>query len=105
MARTRAGAAPIDRFRTQKTAALLAYLAYYPERAHRRDQLIELLWPGTPAEAGRNRLSIALNSLREQLEPDPAERGQVIGADRSAVRIRGVATDVAEFDTWYPTKI
>jgi DNA-binding SARP family transcriptional activator len=35
----------LTRFRTQKTGALLAYLAYYPQRPHLRDALIELFWP------------------------------------------------------------
>ena len=33
----------ITRFRTQKTAALLAYLAYNLGRSHSRDQLIDML--------------------------------------------------------------
>ena len=33
----------IDRFRTQKVAALLAYLAFHSQRSHPREELIEIL--------------------------------------------------------------
>ena len=33
----------ITRFRTRKTAALLAYLAFYRHRSHPRDLLVEIL--------------------------------------------------------------
>jgi len=40
----------VSRFRTRKAEALLAYLAYFRERSHPREQLIELLWPeGDPS--------------------------------------------------------
>ena len=51
---------PAAGLRTQKERALLAYLAVQPERAHPRDALAELLWPGRPP--GR-----ALTSLRQAL--------------------------------------
>ena len=35
----------VTRFRARRTGALLAYLAYYLERPHPREVLIELLWP------------------------------------------------------------
>jgi len=44
----------IARFRTQKTASLLAYLAYFRDRSHPRDQLIELLWPERFPAVGRS---------------------------------------------------
>jgi DNA-binding SARP family transcriptional activator len=40
----------ITRFRRRKTAALMAYLAYYSERTHSRDLWIELLWPECDVE-------------------------------------------------------
>src|SRR5947209_3414557 len=43
----------VSRFRTRKTAALLAYLAYHRHRSHPREQLIELLWPEYSPEAGQ----------------------------------------------------
>jgi DNA-binding SARP family transcriptional activator len=69
----REGVRVIARFRTRKAAALLAYLAYHPHRAHPRELLIELLWPEYPPENGHNNLSRELTSLRRQLEPRPAD--------------------------------
>ncbi len=59
----------ITRFRTQKTGALLAYLAYFRGRSHTRETLIELFWPDTELDSGRHSLSLALSSLRSLLEP------------------------------------
>src|SRR2546425_1275990 len=95
----------IKRFRSQQTGALLAYLAFYPHRAHQREELIELLWPECEPRAGRQRLNIALSSLRQQLEPQPASTLNsqlltVIVADRASVRLHpeAITTDVAEVD-------
>jgi DNA-binding SARP family transcriptional activator len=101
----------ITRFRTRKTAALLAYLAYFPEHAHAREVLIQLLWPECEPEGGRSRLSVALSSLRDQLEsPDPrtnadtaraARSGTILVADRFSVRLNpaAISTDVARFES------
>src|SRR5712691_5831881 len=95
----------VKRFRSQQTGALLAYLAFYPNRTHQREELIELLWPECEPRAGRQRLNIALSSLRQQLEPQPAstlnaQLSTVIVADRASVRLHpeAITTDVAEFD-------
>src|SRR5438034_842892 len=48
-------------FLTQKVAALLAYLAYYPRQSHPRELLIELLWPEIDPEAGRHNLRSLLH--------------------------------------------
>lgn len=90
----------ITRFRTQKTAALLAYLAYFKDRPHLREKLIDLLWPEKTKEEGRNSLSVALSSLRAQLEPTSAAAGAVIIADRLEVQLNPAAiiTDVEQFD-------
>ncbi len=91
----------IERFRTQKTAALLAFLAYYRDRAHPREVLVDLLWPDDDLEAARHKLSVALSSLRQQLEPPGIPDGSVIVADRAAVRLdpAAVGTDVAELES------
>jgi predicted ATPase/DNA-binding SARP family transcriptional activator len=90
----------ITRFRTQKTGALIAYLAYFPQRSHLRDALIELFWPDGDPSAGRNNLSRELAWLRQHLEPQGGLPGTVIDADRAAVRLNldAVTTDVAAFD-------
>jgi DNA-binding SARP family transcriptional activator len=71
----------LSRFRTRKTAALLAYLTYHPDRSHPREVLVELLWPWANPAAGRHSLSCALSSLRHQLEPPGVPEGAVIMAD------------------------
>src|SRR6266849_3523629 len=67
----------VSRFQTQKIGLLLAYLAYYPQRPHPREALIELLWPEGEAHAGRNNLSVSLSWLRRQLEPPLVESSEV----------------------------
>lgn len=94
----------IRRFATQKTASLLAYLAYqaHPRAdSHPREHLIELLWPEAHADSGRHSLSMALSSLRRQIEPPGTPPGSLLQADRLNVRLRPDAftTDVAEFET------
>src|SRR6266568_718303 len=116
------GGRVISRFRSQKTGALLAYLAYHGRRAHQREALIELLWPGRDPAASRDGLSTELSWLRHQLEPplvksselrvespadaDPSKLSTlnsplstVIVADRASVRLShdAITTDVAEF--------
>ncbi|BDI29302.1 hypothetical protein CCAX7_13530 [Capsulimonas corticalis] len=97
--RARSGTQTIDRFQTQKTAALLAYLAFYPNRRHLREELVDLLWPDAESEAGRHRLSQALVSLRSQLEPDGVPKNSILRADRQTVGLdTSVVTDTAEFE-------
>src|SRR5438105_9728764 len=93
----------VTRFRTQKAAALLAYLAFHaaPGAAARpRDALLELLWPEADLDAGRHNLSNALSVLRRVLEPPGVLPGTVILADQSSVRLNAAAvrTDVAAFE-------
>ncbi len=90
----------ITRFRTQKTGALLAFLAYHRQQSHARDVLIEMFWPDTTPESGRHNLSHALSSLRHQLEPPGVPAGAVLVADRFSVELNPEAftTDVADFE-------
>jgi DNA-binding SARP family transcriptional activator len=90
----------LTRFRTRKTAALLAYLAFYLDRSHPREVLIELLWPECEPALGQRSLRTALSSLRHQLEPPGIPPGAVIVADRSLVQLNAdfTATDVREFE-------
>lgn len=95
-----AAAPVVTRFRTKKTGALLAYLAFYRDRVHAREPLCELLWPDAPEKTQRNNLNMALSSLRRQLEPPPLPARSVIVADPATVRLNpaAVTTDVAEFE-------
>ncbi len=91
--------ATIRSFRTQKTAALLAYLAYFSQ-SHSREVLIDRFWPESDLQRGRQSLSTALSALRAQLEPYPVSAGTVIQADRASVRLNpdAVTTDVRQFE-------
>lgn len=96
----RRGEQEISHFRTRKTAALLAYLAYYPSRAYMRDELSELCWHEMDRDAARNALRIALNALRKQLEPAGVVPGTVVLADRTSVKLNSslYTTDTMEFE-------
>ncbi|MEO7715579.1 MAG: BTAD domain-containing putative transcriptional regulator [Capsulimonas sp.] len=98
--RGRSGDLVLERFQTQKTASLLAYLAYFPIQRHTREALIDLLWPDADLDAGRNRLSQAVGWLRTQLEPSGTLRGGVILSDRQSVGLDSLSftTDVGEFE-------
>lgn len=90
----------ITRFRTYKTGALFAYLAYHCDKSHQRDLLTEIFWPDDSGRAGRNSLKTALNSLRRQLQTQGSLTDTVIRSDRFTVGINlgAIVTDVAEFE-------
>ncbi|NLB96468.1 MAG: AAA family ATPase [Armatimonadetes bacterium] len=91
----------ITRFRTQRTGALLGYLALSYPRACIRDHLVEAIWPDAEPESGRHNLRTALSSLRRQLEPPGVEPGSVLVCGRNLVALNpdSVATDVAHFES------
>ncbi|HEX8465738.1 MAG TPA: NACHT domain-containing protein [Abditibacterium sp.] len=91
-ARVTRGERVVERFRTQKTMALLALLAL--RGAQSREALCALLWPDGEPEAARNSLSAALSSLRRELGEE------VLVADRQNVSLApgAVETDAAAFD-------
>jgi predicted ATPase/DNA-binding SARP family transcriptional activator len=90
----------ITRFKTHKNGALLGYLAYYLQRAHTRESLIETFWPDVDLEQGRPSLSVALSSLRHQLEPPGTPARSVLVTTNTEVRLNpaACATDVLEFE-------
>lgn len=90
----------IERFRTEKTASLLAYLALGLGRSFTREELFELIWPDADLDRGRMSLRTALSSLRRQFEPPGVPAGSVIVADVNAVSLNPefVRTDAAEFE-------
>src|SRR5262245_5825035 len=94
------GEQTVSHFRTRKMGDLLAYLAYFRQRTHPREVLIELLWPEADLDAGRHNLSMALSFLRQLLEPPGVPDSSILVADRHCVGLRraAVATDVAEFE-------
>jgi predicted ATPase/DNA-binding SARP family transcriptional activator len=94
------GKAPITRFRSQKTASLLAFLASHTDHHHPREELVDRFWPDDDTEAGRNSLRVALAALRRELEPAPLPGGSVLAADRFTVGFvsGAIHCDVVEFD-------
>ncbi len=94
------GTQRIARFPSRAVAALLARLALAPQRAHAREELVELLWPGVALDVGRNRLRQALSTLKSLLEPPGTPGAAVLQADRLAVRVvRGaLGCDAVDFE-------
>jgi len=86
----------LRRLRAQKYARLLAYIAAHPNRAHGREELIDLFWPDEPFENGRNSLKTALSSLRRQLnEPHLFLQG---ARDTIKLNLERVEIDVSTFE-------
>ena len=95
------GRQSIVRLPSRAVAALLARLALAPQRAHSREQLIELLWPGVALDVGRNRLRQALSTLKSILEPASRVPPQpVLLADRNHIRVApgGLSCDALQFE-------
>lgn len=91
----------VARFGTQKTAALLAYLAFHHPRPQRREILVELLWPDFPDSAARNSLSTSLWTVRQKLAEAGLPGTELIQADRLSLWLcpARVSTDVAAFQS------
>ncbi len=98
--RANCGEKVLEKFQTQKTASLLAYLAYYSHRRHTREEMIDLLWPDAELEAGRNRFSQALVWLRPHLELSPDVRGTILMADRQTAGLnpQAITVDALTFE-------
>ena len=98
--RAQSGDLTVTRFRTQKTALLLARLALFSKRTHPREELADLLWPDADQDAGRNNLKQSLAILRRLLEPPGTPAGSVLIAGRGEVRLNPAtfSTDVADFE-------
>ncbi|MEO8057757.1 MAG: AAA family ATPase [Burkholderiales bacterium] len=95
------GTQHITRLPSRAVTALLARLALAPDRAHSREELIELLWPGVALDIGRNRLRQALSTLKGILEPAGRLPPQpVLLADRISVRVvpGGLSCDATGFE-------
>ncbi|MBC8066141.1 MAG: winged helix-turn-helix domain-containing protein [Chlorobia bacterium] len=90
----------ISRFQTQKTGALLAYLALHPGKSHSREAMAEILWPDGDPIAIRNRLNQAISSLRRQLHPPELGPGQVLVTDHHSIGVSSqtVTSDVEDFE-------
>ena len=90
----------LTRLPSRAVTALLARLALWPERAHPREELVELLWPGVDLAVGRNRLRQALSTLKAVLEPPGPVTQPVLLADRLSLRVvpGSLACDARQFE-------
>jgi DNA-binding SARP family transcriptional activator len=99
--RAEIGPAPLV-FPRRAAETLVAYLALRPGEAVRREALAELLWPGAPARASRNRFDVTLSAARRLLEPQAGPRGPFhrLPAESGWCRLseEGLWTDVREFE-------
>lgn len=96
---------PLTSFATDKGRALLAYLAVEANRPHRRDTLIDLLWPDRPPAAARNDLRQALYQLRHTLatSPGPVTHLRVTAKEVQFDPASDHWLDVAEFENCLST--
>lgn len=79
----------VRRFRSQRAAALLAYLALRLGRDVPREELAEALWPEEDPKITANRLRVTLTSLRHQIELPGMAPGSVLDASRGGyLRLR-----------------
>jgi DNA-binding SARP family transcriptional activator len=74
---------PVTRFETEKTRALLAYLAVEADRPHRRDFLAEMLWPERPPGAAGANLRHTLAGLRRAIGDTSAVPPCLLAARRT----------------------
>lgn len=91
----------VDRFEHRKAAALLACLAFTPQRIRSREELMEMLWPEEDPEATRVRFRQTLLNLRRTLDATGNPSEELLLSDRTFVRLNPdqISTDVAEFET------
>ncbi|MCW5938899.1 MAG: hypothetical protein KF884_04840 [Fimbriimonadaceae bacterium] len=92
------GAERVTQFRTRKTAIIFAYMAFYCGKTFSRESVVDMAWPDSEPELGRQNLRASLSALRKLLEP-PGFEGAVLVTDREHLGLRegSVTTDVAEF--------
>jgi predicted ATPase/DNA-binding SARP family transcriptional activator len=96
---------PVTEFRSDKTRALLAYLALEAGRPHRRDTLTGLLWPDVPDRAARNSLRQSLHRLRQAIgDTDaPPDFLHVTGESVQFNSAADIWLDVTAFDALLTT--
>ena len=76
---------PVQRLRSVREAALLAYLAVEPHHPQPRDRLAGLLWPDHSATAARDNLKQILGNLRRTLD-DVSAPTPILHVERQTVQ-------------------
>lgn len=86
---------------SQRTVALLAYLAYHAARPVPRDVLAEALWPEAMLDQARGSLNTTLWALRRELRAIGLPVGELLRSEHGCLRLEGgfLTTDVAEFES------
>ena len=93
------GSERITRFRTRQTTSLFAYLALNRGKPISREILAEMFWPDAPdLEKSRASLSVAISSLRAQLEKGQASKILQVGPRSLGVFAHAVDLDVDVFE-------
>ncbi|MBS1713739.1 MAG: AAA family ATPase [Armatimonadetes bacterium] len=89
---------PPVKFRTRKTAALVAYLALFSDRKHDRSDVAATLWGETEDASVMQSLRTALTSVRQATDVPDSEK--FVMNDREFVWFDSdrATTDVGEFD-------
>src|SRR5512135_2103661 len=88
------------KFESDKTRALLAYLAVEADRPHRREMLSGLFWPDQSEQTARHNLRQALFSLRQTID-DPSARPPYLHITRDEIQFNTASQytlDVASFN-------
>jgi DNA-binding SARP family transcriptional activator len=63
-----------DDWRREKARQILQVLLTHRGRLLDRDQIVEMLWPGSDPETGQRNFNVALSTLRRILQPDREPR-------------------------------
>ncbi|MBN1922456.1 MAG: tetratricopeptide repeat protein [Anaerolineae bacterium] len=93
---------PVIAFATEKTRALLVYLAVESAQPLRREYLAALFWPDQPEERARHNLRQALSSLRQAIGDSDGSSKPFLLVERETLQFdlqSATALDVAEFVT------
>jgi len=76
---------PVESIMSDKSQALLAYVAVESHRPHRRDHLAGMLWPNQPENKALHSLRQALSSLRKTFQDRHREK-QFIIVNRDSIQ-------------------
>ncbi len=98
------GEQPLYKFRTNKVQALLIYIVVEAKQVHRRESLMNLLWPDLPQPSAQVNLRQTIYRLRQAIPEVSSRRGKKLVpfliVDRQTVQINPDAAydlDVATF--------
>ncbi|MAT96980.1 MAG: hypothetical protein CL608_07550 [Anaerolineaceae bacterium] len=98
------GDQPLYKFRTNKVQALLIYLVMEAEQIHRREALMDILWPDLPQPSAQVNLRQTIYRLRQAIPQVPSQNGHkmvpFLISERQTVQINPEADfflDVAAF--------